>query len=186
MKFDPKIHHRHSIRLQGYDYSLVGAYFVTTVTYGRECLFGEIYDGQMTLNSLGKIVRQAWFDLPRHYPHIELGTFCIMPNHVHMIVVLNAPAIVEAVLSPAISGRGFKPAPIAQKRHPLSEIIRAFKSFSSKRINILRKTQGIPVWQRNYYEHIIRSNEEHNQIHLYIDNNPADWINDQENPEKTA
>ncbi len=161
MKFDPKIHHRRSIRLQGYDYSQAGAYFVTITTHGRECLFGEIHQGQMTLNQFGKIVQQAWLDLPRHYPHIELGAFGIMPDHVHMVVIFND-----------------SPAP---KRHPLSEIIRAFKSFSAKRINLLRKSQGIPVWQRNYYEHIIGSDDEQDRIHLYIENNPANWINDTAN-----
>jgi REP element-mobilizing transposase RayT len=163
MNFDPKIHHRRSIRLKGYDYSLAGAYYITNVSHGRECLFGDIQNSEMRLNRIGQIVRCAWFDLPRHYPYVELGTFCIMPNHVHMIIILND-----------------KPSP---KRQPLSEIIRAFKSFSAKRINAIRKTPGIPVWQRNFYEHIIRSSDEHSRIHLYIENNPADWMNDDENPQ---
>jgi REP element-mobilizing transposase RayT len=176
MKFDPKIHHRHTIRLQGYDYSQSGAYYVTIVAHGRECLFGEIVDvadvgaglrpaptATMKLNEFGKIVQRAWFDLPKHYPHVELGTFCIMPNHVHAVIIL-----IDVV---------------AIKRHPLSEIVRAFKSFSARRINELRKMQGVPVWQRNYYEHIIRNAEEHNRIHLYIESNPVNWIKDNENPE---
>lgn len=97
MKFDPKIHHRRSIRLKGYDYSQAGAYYVTIVAYGRECLFGEIVNGEMRLNEYGKIVERAWFDLPKHYPHIELGTFCIMPNHVHAVII--------------IVGAGLRPAP---------------------------------------------------------------------------
>ncbi len=171
MKFDPKIHHRHSIRLQGYDYTQSGAYFVTIIAWQRECLFGEIVDGEMQLNQFGKIVERAWFDLPKHYPHVELGTFCIMPNHVHAVILL-IDGIVRA---------GLKPAP-TMARHPLSEIVRAFKSFSARRINELRKTQGIPVWQRNYYEHIIRNDEEHNRIYLYIEANVDNWVNDDENP----
>ncbi|MBI5841676.1 MAG: transposase [Chloroflexi bacterium] len=174
MKFDPKIHHRHSIRLQGYDYSQSGAYYVTIVAHGRECLFGEINNGEMRLNRFGQIVQQAWFDLPNHYPHIELGAFCIMPNHVHAVII-----IIGAGLRPAPT----EPAPTV--RHPLSEIVRAFKSFSAKRINALRKTQGIPVWQRNYYERIIRNDEEHNRIHLYIEANIDNWAMDDENPVKS-
>ena len=119
----------------------------------------------MQLNQVGRIVQRAWFELPKHYPHVELGTFCIMPNHVHAVIVL-----VDGV----------------EKRHGLPEIVRAFKSFSARRINELRKLQGVPVWQRNYYEHIIRNAEDHNLIHLYIDSNPAKWMDDHENPETTA
>jgi putative transposase len=172
MKFDPKIHHRHSIRLKGYDYAQSGAYFVTMVAWQRECLFGEIVDGEMRLNQFGKIVERAWFDLPKHYPHVELGTFCIMPNHVHAVIIL-------------LVGAGLKPAP-TNIRHPLSEIVRAFKSFSARRINELRKTQGIPVWQRNYYERIIRDGEEHNRIHLYIEANIDNWTMDDENPVRST
>lgn len=183
MKFDPKIHHRHSIRLQGYDYSQSGAYYVTIVTHGRECVFGEVVNGKMTLNQFGQIVQRAWFDLPKHYPHIVLGTFCIMPNHVHVVIILIDGGIVGAGLRPAPTiPAPTIPAP-TMARHPLSEIVRAFKSFSARRINELRKTQGIPVWQRNYYEHIIRDDEEHNRIHLYIESNPVNWLEDNENPE---
>ncbi len=88
MKFDPKIHNRHSIRLQGYDYSRSGAYYITIVTHGRECLFGQVDHYEMHLNQFGQIVQKAWFDLPNHYPHVELGEFCIMPNHVHGVILL--------------------------------------------------------------------------------------------------
>jgi REP element-mobilizing transposase RayT len=89
MKFDPAKHHRHSIRLQGYDYTRPGAYFVTTVTWQREPLLGEVVGGVMRLNAFGKIVQAAWLDLPRHYPHVQLDAFCILPNHVHGIIVLS-------------------------------------------------------------------------------------------------
>jgi len=89
MKFDPQIHHRRSIRLKGYDYSQFGAYFVTIVVWQREALFGEIVNGEMMLNRYGQIVMNAWSDLPKHYPHTELGAFIIMPNHVHGIILLN-------------------------------------------------------------------------------------------------
>lgn len=161
MKFDPKIHHRRSIRLQGYDYSQAGAYYVTVVAWRREHVFGDIINAEMQLNKFGQIVQYAWYDLPKHYPHVELDTFCIMPNHVHAIIVLNDN-------------------PVA-KRHPLSEVVRAFKSFSARRINSLRHSQGIPVWQRNYYEHIIRNHEDYLSKSNYIMDNPLNWENDDEN-----
>ncbi len=161
MKFDPQKHHRRSIRLQGYDYSLAGAYYVTIVTWGREHLFGEVVDARMKSNRCGQIVRYAWYDLPKHYPHVELDAFCIRPNHVHAIIVLIDMPVV--------------------KRHPLPEIVRAFKSFSARRVNSARNTPGIPVWQRNYYEHIIRSEQELQQIRDYIACNPLNWKEDDEN-----
>lgn len=161
MKFDPKIHHRRSIRLKGYDYSQAGAYYITIVVWRREHIFGDIVNAEMQLNKFGQIVQDAWYDLPKHYPHVELDTFCIMPNHVHAIIMLND--------NPAV------------KRHPLSEVVRAFKSFSARRINSLRNTQGIPVWQRNYYEHIIRNHEDYLSKSNYILDNPLNWENDDEN-----
>jgi hypothetical protein len=89
MKFDPRIHHRRSIRHKGYDYTLAGAYFVTIDIHNHEHLLGEIIEGTMILNRSGQIVQRAWFDLPKHYHPMELDAFCIMPNHVHAIIVLN-------------------------------------------------------------------------------------------------
>jgi putative transposase len=204
MKFDPHKHHRRSIRLKGYDYSQVGAYFVTIVAWQRECLFGEIVDGEMRLNRHGFIVRDAWFDLQNHYRHVELGSFIIMPNHVHGIVVLvddgaeplrngrGGSFISGGTNLPDASNAGINSVPNNQTRpyvkpktrHGLPEIIRAFKSFSARRINNLRKTDGIPVWQRNYYEHIIRNEREMDNITKYIETNPLRWNDDDENPVK--
>ncbi|MEW6028356.1 MAG: transposase [Chloroflexota bacterium] len=188
MKFDPQKHHRRSIRLKGYDYSQSGAYFVTIVVWQRECLFGEIVDGEMRLNEFGKIVQRAWFDLPKHYPHVELGAFCIMPNHVHAVIIIVEPTVGAGLRPAPTRPAPTRPAPTRPAptgRHPLSEIVRAFKSFSARRINELRKTQGIPVWQRNYYERIIRNDEEHSRIHLYIKANIDNWSMDDENPMKS-
>jgi len=195
MKFDPKIHHRRSIRLQGYDYSQAGAYFVTIVAWQREVLFVEIVNGEMDLNDYGKIVLNAWTDLPNHYHHAELGAFVIMPNHAHGIILLNddcrgGSPISGGTFLPDESRAGVKPLPASQTRpynpikprHGLSEIVRAFKSFSARRINHLRKTEGIPVWQRNYYEHIIRNESEMDRITCYIESNPSAWMDDDENP----
>ena len=197
MKYDPQKHHRRSIRLEGYDYSNAGAYFVTIVAWRREMLFGDIVDGEINLNRNGYIVRDDWFDLPNHYRHVELGAFVIMPNHVHGIIVLiddgrGGSSITGGTISPDDLTVGADPMPINQTRpyvkskprHGLSEIVRAFKSFSSRRINRLRRTDGIPVWQRNYYEHIIRSDREWENIHRYIEANPSMWNDDEENPNR--
>jgi len=159
VKYDPDIHHRQSIRLKNYDYSQAGAYFVTICTQNKECLFGEIEVGKMSLNEYGQITTKCWHDLPNHYPHIELDEFVVMPNHTHGIIVI-------------------KPAPTV-KQHGLPEIIRAFKTFSSKQINLIRSTTGIPVWQRNYYEHIICSEPELNKVREYIVSNPLNWETDE-------
>ncbi|HRJ55651.1 MAG TPA: transposase [Anaerolineales bacterium] len=213
MKFDPQKHHRRSIRLKGFDYSQAGAYFVTIVTWQRECLFGDVVDGEMNLNRHGYIVRDAWFDLRNHYRHVELGAFVIMPNHVHGIIVLtddgrsrssasggtNSPTgrgesftsgnttLPDGLNSGAVPLQNKQTRPYVVKpkpRHDLPEIVRAFKSFSAKRINRLRRTDGIPVWQRNYYERIIRSEREMKNITKYIETNPSRWDNDDENPVK--
>jgi putative transposase len=201
MKFDPKIHpfanpqgrHRRSIRLQGYDYSQSGAYYITIVTQGRECLFGQVINGEMRLNQFGQIVQHAWLDLPNHYPHVELTAFCIMPNHAHGVILLidnrrggsvgSLPVHNQTISgnAPLPEGAQTCPYPMA-KRHPLSEIVRAFKSFSARRINTLRKTPSVSVWQRNYYEHIIRNDEDYKRIQHYIESNPFHWKEDTENP----
>ena len=166
MKYNPDKHHRRSIRLREYDYSQAGAYFVTICTKDRESIFGEIAGGEMRLNSFGKMVQTCWLDLPRHYPHVELDAFVIMPNHIHGIVVLT------------YVGAGLKPAPT----HGLSEIIRGLKTFSSRRINDSRNTVGTPLWQRNYYEHIIRNETDLDNIRQYIMDNPIKWGEDENNP----
>ncbi len=169
MKDDPEKHHRRSIRLKGYDYSRAGAYFVTICTQNRECLFGDIVDGEMMLNKNGEIVESVWNDLPNHYAHVELDYHIIMPNHIHGIII--------------IVGAGLKPAPTdTEKTHGLPEIIRGLKTFSARRINQIRDTTGAKLWQRNYYEHIVRNENELNQIRQYIADNPARWEYDHENP----
>jgi len=182
MKFDPKIHHRRSIRLQGYDYSQAGAYYITIVAYGREWVFGEIVNGEIRLNQFGAIVRDEWEKSAQIRAEIELGAYVIMPNHFHAVVIITARPE---------DGTGDRPvapttvAPTANGPRPQSigALMAGFKSSVTKRINEIRKTPGIPVWQRNYYEHIIRNDEEHNRIHLYIEANPANWQEDKENPE---
>ena len=158
---------RRSLRLKGYDYSQAGAYFVTICTHNRECLFGGVLDGHMRLNDAGRSIQAAWETLPHFYPHAVLDAVVVMPNHVHGIIILV--------------GAGFKPAPTGIC-YGLPELIRAVKTFSSRRINELRGTPGATVWQRNYFERVIRNDNEMHRIREYIFNNPAQWELDRENP----
>jgi putative transposase len=201
MKFDPQIHHRRSIRLKGYDYTLPGAYFITIDTWQKEQLFGNLGDGEMHLNQLGRIVRHTWNDLPNHYPHVLLDTFCVMPDHIHGIIVLIDPrqgGSGSQRTLPDMSMSGITPPPAGfetrpyttspghdipqPKRHGLPEIIRAFKSYSARHINHLRKTPGLPVWQRNYYEHILRGEDDLENTRRYTLNNPLAWENTHSSP----
>ena len=189
-------YHRRSIRMKGYDYSQPGAYFITICTYQNHSLFGKIVDGEMQLNDLGRVTQFTWNDLVNHVDNIELGPFVIMPNHIHAIIHIIAPANTVGAGSGinASVGAGSEPARTepartepartepartsARKQTPLSEIVRQLKTFSAKRINLLRKSTGEPVWQRNYYEHIIRNNESYQKIGDYILTNPIQWEND--------
>ncbi len=160
--YDPHYHHRRSIRLKGYDYTQPGAYFVTMVTHGRYSLFGDILEGEFYLTPAGEIARREWEKLSHRFPHIALDAFVIMPNHVHGIIIIT-----DDRRGTADSGDPLSPSP--SRRAPTGEnfgkpipgslptIIRSYKSATSLRINYLRRTPGVPVWQRNYYEHIIRA-----------------------------
>jgi putative transposase len=168
-----RTHDRKSIRLKEYNYSFPGEYFVTICTYNRECIFGDVIDEEILLSQSGEIVRNTWNDLPNHNHAIELDTFIVMPNHIHGIIIIHDIEV----------GAGSEPAP-TEKRHGLPEIIRQLKTFSSLRINRIRNTVGNPVWQRSYYEHIIRDDKDLNNIRDYIVNNPIQWFYDDENPDK--
>jgi REP element-mobilizing transposase RayT len=200
MKYNPQIHHRRSIRLQDYDYSSEGAYFVTMCTQNRECLFGEIVNGQMILNGHGKIVEQCWNDLPNHYDNIELDAYVIMPDHFHGIIFIvsvnsvnsvdsvNAVDSVDSVDSVAVGAIHEMARQRLQQQQQqqqqqrrkmlLPKIVGRFKMNSAKQINQMRNTPGISVWQRNYYEHIIRNDKSLENIRNYIINNPVQWYND--------
>ena len=166
MRYDPERHHRRSIRLRGYDYSQAGAYFVTASVQSRECLFGAVADGELCLNQYSEIVARCWEELPTHYPTVELDAFVAMPNHIHAIIVLTGTLAPTSPPSPnpmpvETLRAGLKPAPT---NRALSEIVRALKTFSARRINELRGTSGTPVWQRNYYEHVIRNDDDFQRI----------------------
>lgn len=175
MRYDPKIRHRHSIRLQGYDYSQAGAYYITIVTWQRERLFGEVVDGGIQLNPLGEIVRREWFKTAELRQNVELfeDEFVVMPNHVHGIIVITDTGRGDRLVAPTP-----QPGPAPRS---IGAMIAGFKSAVTKRINERRNSPGVPVWQRNYYEHIIRTEQEHQRIYAYILANPLNWENDGEN-----
>ena len=188
-KFDPQKHHRRSIRLKGYDYSSEGAYYVTIVAQGRECLFGEITNGEMHLNEYGKIVQKWWNEIPIHFPNVELGAFVIMPNHVHGIIFIIEERRGE-VLSPHENpndnnlnenNQGAETAPL--RKPTLGQIVAYFKYQSTKEMNRIETDKAITrFWQRNYYEHIIRDEKDLQNKTDYINANPSLWDEDDNNP----
>jgi len=171
-------HHRKSIRLSGYDYSRPGSYFVTICIRGKAPLFGEFLDGEMVLNSIGKAVEQCWLNIPGHFQNIELDQFMVMPNHIHGIIVIYPESVGAKHASPL---HLYKSKIHGPKPNSIGSIVASFKSTVTKRINLLRKIPGQSLWQRNYYEHIIRDENELNKIRRYIINNPAKWSYDREN-----
>ena len=190
MAYDPKKHHRRSVRLKGWDYSSPGAYFVTICTQYRECLFGEIQNDDMELNRLGQIVRDRWNRIPHHFKHVQLDAFQIMPNHIHGILfIVNVVGAKHShIESIQVENKFIRNAsPLRKRPHgtqpgSLSAIMQNYLSMTSRNINQLRNTPGAKLWQRNYYEHIIRNEKELNQIRDYIIGNPLKWESDKDNP----
>jgi REP element-mobilizing transposase RayT len=199
MKFDPLLHHRRSIRLKGYDYSQEGAYFITICCHNRICRFGEIVGAglapaQMQLNEYGNIAYNEWAKLPERFPNLELDVFQIMPNHMHGIIVLNdvgagasptpiAPTQFDDIKNGQSSNGRIKnntgqPQGIAPT---VGDIVGAYKSLVAngclKIFKINNEKMG-KLWQRDYYEHIIRDDRSYQTISEYITNNPSKWADD--------
>jgi REP element-mobilizing transposase RayT len=170
MEYDPTIHKRRSIRLKGYDYSSAGAYFITICTHRHVYLFGNIVDEEMQLNKVGRIVANEWKKTEVIRKEVKLDEWVIMPNHLHGIVFINRT-------EDWYCSRGDRPVALTAGLQPRSigAMVAGFKSAATKRVNKLRKTPGAKLWQRNYWEHIIRSEPELNGLREYIRNNPAKW-----------
>jgi len=177
--------HRKSIRLKEYDYAQPDGYFITIVTMWREFVFGEIVGEEMHLFALGRIAEECWREIPAHFPNVELGAFIIMPNHVHGIVIITENDWADAFAS-ARKGTIYRaPTPtFEQFGKPtigsLPTIIRIYKAAVTRRAG--RELNAASIWQRNYYEHVIRNNAEWDKIHRYIQSNPSMWAEDEENP----
>ncbi|MGH7843599.1 MAG: transposase [Candidatus Binatia bacterium] len=188
MKYNPNAHHRRSIRLKGYNYKQPGAYFVTICTQDRACLFGNVADDKMQLNDAGRMVQHWWFELNRKFPTVETDEFVVMPNHFHGIVVMSVRA--DLRVGP-VSDDAHAAHQGAHTGAPLPRIIQWFKIMTTNEYIRCVKTESWPsfnrqLWQRNYYEHVVRNDDSLNRIRQYIVDNPARWAFDRENPAATA
>jgi REP element-mobilizing transposase RayT len=176
--------HRKSIRLPDFDYTSAGGYFITLVATNNSCLFGEMIGQQVSLNPFGDIVREEWLRTALIRPEIVLDGFIIMPNHLHGIIFITNVVGADGVESSVgAHGRAPQQRPLLYRpAKSLGSFVAGYKSIVTKRINILRTTPGMPVWQRNYYEHTIRNDQEMNRIRDYIRNNPLRWTMDHDDP----
>ena len=200
MTYDPRKHDRRSLRMPGYDYAGHGAYFVTICTYRRECLLGRVENDTVVLSPMGEIVREEWLRSAEIRREIALDEFVVMPNHMHGIV------FIEADMSPGASRRDSQKAPrtiVGAASAPPSDspstgassnltprslgaMIAGFKIAAAKGINATRSTPGKPVWQRNFFEHVVRNAADLDELRRYIADNPAAWATDEENPAGTS
>ena len=184
VKFNSRIHHRRSIRLQKYDYSRSGAYFVTLCAHNRVCVFGDIVDRKMRVNDAGKMAQVCWQAIPDHYPYVNLDAFVVMPNHVHGILFIidcRTGAI-------RVGAKNFSPLQKSPQRphgtsKTIGSVIRGFKIGVTKWMRA--NTPVRDVWQRNYWERVIRNESELNCIREYIRNNPLQWEMDRLNDRRT-
>jgi putative transposase len=186
----PESHHRRSVRLKGYDYAQPGAYFVTICTHGRVCIFGDILNGEMVVNECGQRVTEEWLYTGLLRPDVVVDAFVVMPNHLHGIVIITERDHHRGVLrdhrrgvlhTPSVDGtldRG-----VNSPSRTLGALVRGFKAATVRDINRLRGAPvGTPVWQRNYYEHVVRGAGGLDRIRAYIADNPARWPEDEDNP----
>jgi putative transposase len=187
MQYNPKIHHRHSIRLKGYDYSQAGLYFITICIKDRKCLLGKIIDGKMILNDAGLMVEKWYYELKNKYPYIECGEFIVMPNHFHCIVINNGsrvPVSIGADLCVCPKSTNESEHDLGEHAgSPLRRMVQWFKTMTTNEYIRGIKNHGWQpfngkLWQRNYWEHIIRDEKSHQRISVYILNNPDKWQND--------
>ncbi|HEY5614607.1 MAG TPA: transposase [Bacteroidota bacterium] len=181
MEYNPQRHNRRSIRVRGFDYSSEGGYFVTICAYQKKCIFGKIGGEEMKLSMIGKIVKKYWLEIPRHFPNVELDEFIVMPNHIHGVILLwgdegDRVGARHAVPLPERYGK-----PVSGS---LPTIVRSFKSAVTKGVNEIRRTPGGTLWQRGFYEHIIRDEDDLNRIRQYVSENVLKWLFDKENPER--
>lgn len=203
--YNPKIHHRRSIRLKGYDYSQMGLYFITICCKDRKYRFGKIENDKMTLNEYGTIAYNEWIKLTERFSNFELDVFQIMPNHMHAIIALNnvgagfTPALYSAQNNDEIYGQSTNGQPQRLPLHltdndnratamvapTIGDIIGAYKSLVANECLKIWKTKWVgatpapkmgKLWQTNYHEHIIRNQQSYQKISEYIVNNPAKWL----------
>jgi REP-associated tyrosine transposase len=179
---------RKLLRLPEYDYSTPGGYFVTIVTQHRLCLFGDALDDQPMPNPAGAMIRRWWDELPAKFPSVDLDEFIVMPNHVHGVIILNAADDGEhSAAAVATDEGGHVGPPLHQGNPSLSAVVQWFKTMTTNEyIHGVRELGWAPfpgrLWQRNYYEHVVRSQRDLDAIRKYIQENPGFWPQDEENP----
>ena len=186
-RYDPNLHHRRSIRLPGYDYSQDGWYFVTICVQDKKCLFGRIVKDQIRLNDAGLMIQIWWQELTNKFPSVQTDECVVMPDHFHGIIIVGAvlcgrpdPDDTNAKFGCAHneSGQPHRVAPT------LGNIVNWFKTMTTNQyIRGVKQGNWRPfpgrVWQRNYYEHVIRDEDELNHFRQYIADNPLNWQTDQ-------
>ena len=174
--YNPKIHHRESMRLKNYNYSQDGYYFTTICTKNKIECFGEIIDGKMVLNECGKIVEKCWLEIPKHFPDVLLDEYIVMSNHIHGIVAIENqdPVVVGNENFRSLLGW------YGAKSRSLSSIIRGFKIGVTKWCH---QNNYDSIWQKSFYDHIIRNEKSLDEIRKYIVENPLKWELDRNNPE---
>ncbi len=177
---DSATHHRRTIRLPYFDYTTSAAYFVTLVTRDRAALFGHIIDDVMHVNSIGEIIREEWVRSSDVRPELELGEFVVMPNHLHGIAIFRGDMLAydAPVLAPA---GAHSRAPLRRPPRSLGSFISGFKATTTRRLRMLGLADDQPIFQRNYFERIIRNEREFDRIREYIADNPRRWSEDPEN-----
>lgn len=187
---EQKYYQRKSIRLKDYDYSQPGGYFVTIVTQNKECVFGEIVNGNMILSSYGEIIDQCWNKTPNNFYNIELDSFQIMPNHIHGIIhivdnIVGAKHSIKKLhkIGNNLQRNASPLQPNGTNTGSLGAIIQNFKSVTSRKINQIHKSPGQKLWQRSFYDHVIRNETELKNVRKYIEDNPLKWELDIENPD---
>lgn len=173
---------RRSIRLPEYDYTQEGAYFITICTAGKRHLFGEIDAVRMRLNKLGHIANTCWLETPRHNRNVMLDYFVIMPNHLHGIIFITEQQQPPIRDIPRVTVGAQHAAPSRLPEvvpNSVGAIVRSYKSAVARIIHSLRGHEHLKIWQRNYYEHVIRNEDDLLQTREYVANNPAQWALDE-------
>jgi len=183
MPYNPETHRRQSIRLKEYDYSQAGFYFITLCVHNRELLFGEIIEDKMILNAAGKMIAREWQALQKRFPHIEPHEYVVMPNHFHAIIEVG-----DTLTELQMKGQPQWITPTENKK-TIGDMLGAFKSITT--IEYIRGVKTShwrefesKLWQRNYWEHVIRHEQSHHEIAQYIINNPQQWQMDKLRPEE--
>jgi len=189
--YDPERHHRRSIRLRDYDYAQAGAYFVTICTHERRCLFGRIGGGEVRLSSIGRIVEEEWRRTADVRPDVDLDAFVVMPNHIHGIIVLTRPDFLPVGATRWVAR---SPTPTPRSRTPpkgpppgsLGAIVSQVKSVVTKRVARSGDDATFPLWQRSFYEHVVRNDRQLERFRTYVIANPAVWTDDGLHPDNST